>query len=142
MVAVDGVGRPRPVGTSITPAGPEEEALVQAARARKAEREQLLGDRREQALQIAAEGGFLPKPVLVPSNVPFSPVTMAGSLILAPAELPVGAITSAVGAPFLRFIRILLKNGGLYFVYCGVSAHGVQVFRSGIISPCEMITKV
>jgi len=37
-------------------------------------------------LQIGTEGGFLPKPVLIPSNVPFNPLTLAGSLIMAPAE--------------------------------------------------------
>ncbi len=37
-------------------------------------------------LVLGAEGGFLPKPALVPSNVPFNPVTLAGSLITAPAE--------------------------------------------------------
>ena len=35
---------------------------------------------------LGTEGGFLPKPVLVPSNVPFNPVTLGGSLITAPAE--------------------------------------------------------
>jgi spore coat protein A len=37
-------------------------------------------------LQIGTEGGFLPHPVDVPLNVPFNPVTLSGSLILAPAE--------------------------------------------------------
>ncbi len=37
-------------------------------------------------LVLGTEGGFLPNPVLVPSNVPFSPITLAGSLITAPAE--------------------------------------------------------
>jgi spore coat protein A len=37
-------------------------------------------------LQIGTEGGFLPNPVLVPSNVPFNPSTLSESLILAPAE--------------------------------------------------------
>lgn len=35
---------------------------------------------------IGTEGGFLAKPVVVPSNVPFNPVTMKGSLVTAPAE--------------------------------------------------------
>jgi len=37
-------------------------------------------------LQIGTEGGFLPHPVIVPMNRPFDPVTLGGSLILAPAE--------------------------------------------------------
>jgi spore coat protein A len=37
-------------------------------------------------LVLGTEGGFLPKPVMVPSNVPFNPLTMGGSLITAPAE--------------------------------------------------------
>jgi len=37
-------------------------------------------------LQIGTEGGFLPKPVSIPSNVPFNPVTLGGSLILGAAE--------------------------------------------------------
>ncbi|AJE02653.1 multicopper oxidase family protein [Geobacter pickeringii] len=37
-------------------------------------------------LVIGTEGGFLPKPVLVPSNVPFNPATLGGSLVTAPAE--------------------------------------------------------
>jgi spore coat protein A, manganese oxidase len=37
-------------------------------------------------LQIGTEGGFLPNPVLVPSNVPFNREALEGSLILGPAE--------------------------------------------------------
>ncbi len=37
-------------------------------------------------LVIGTEGGFLAKPVNVPSNVPFNPVTMKGSLLTGPAE--------------------------------------------------------
>ena len=39
-------------------------------------------------LQIGTEGGFLPKPVKIPTNVPFNPETFEGSLIVAPAERP------------------------------------------------------
>jgi spore coat protein A, manganese oxidase len=35
---------------------------------------------------IGTEGGFMPNPAVVPSNVPFNPVTFQGSLITAPAE--------------------------------------------------------
>jgi spore coat protein A, manganese oxidase len=35
---------------------------------------------------IGSEGGFLPNPAVVPSNVPFNPVTLRGSLITGPAE--------------------------------------------------------
>jgi spore coat protein A len=35
---------------------------------------------------LGTEGGFLPKPVSVPSNKPFDPNTLGGSLITAPAE--------------------------------------------------------
>jgi spore coat protein A, manganese oxidase len=37
-------------------------------------------------LVLGTEGGFLPKPVLVPSNTPFNPLTLGGSLITGPAE--------------------------------------------------------
>jgi spore coat protein A len=37
-------------------------------------------------LVIGTEGGFLTKPVLVPSGTPFNPITLGGSLITAPAE--------------------------------------------------------
>jgi len=37
-------------------------------------------------LVIGTEGGFLSKPVRVPSGIPFNPVTLGGSLITAPAE--------------------------------------------------------
>jgi spore coat protein A, manganese oxidase len=39
-------------------------------------------------LQIGTEGGFLPQPAAIPTNVPFNPVTFTGSLIVAPAERP------------------------------------------------------
>jgi spore coat protein A len=39
-------------------------------------------------LQIGTEGGFLPYPVKVPTNLAFNPVTLTGSLIVAPAERP------------------------------------------------------
>ena len=57
MVAVDAVGHPRPVSVSIAPAGAEEEEIIASARARKAEREQLLADRRQQATRVADEEG-------------------------------------------------------------------------------------
>jgi acyl-CoA hydrolase len=57
MVSVDDDGRPRPVGAVITPADSGEEALADAARRRKAEREQFLADRREQAAQVEDEDG-------------------------------------------------------------------------------------
>lgn len=57
MVSVDDDGRPRPVGAVITPADSDEEALSDAARRRKADREQLLADRREQAAQVEDEEG-------------------------------------------------------------------------------------
>jgi len=37
-------------------------------------------------LVIGSEGGFLAKPVLVPSNISFNPTTLGGSLITSPAE--------------------------------------------------------
>lgn len=37
-------------------------------------------------LVLGTEGGFLPKPVDVPSNIPFNPVSISGSLLTAPAE--------------------------------------------------------
>lgn len=37
-------------------------------------------------LVLGTEGGFLPRPVHVPSNRPFDPNTLSGSLITAPAE--------------------------------------------------------
>ena len=37
-------------------------------------------------LVIGNEGGFLARPVAMPLNLPFNPVTMGGSLIMGPAE--------------------------------------------------------
>jgi len=39
-------------------------------------------------LQIGTEGGFLPYPARIPTNLPFNPVTLTGSLLVAPAERP------------------------------------------------------
>ena len=40
-------------------------------------------------LQIGTEGGFLPKPALIPTNVPFNPLNpLKSSLVVAPAERP------------------------------------------------------
>jgi len=40
-------------------------------------------------LQIGTEGGFLPKPALIPTNVPFNPLLpLRSSLVVAPAERP------------------------------------------------------
>ena len=39
-------------------------------------------------LQIGTEGGFLPYPARIPTNLPFNPVTLSGSLLVAPAERP------------------------------------------------------
>ena len=57
MISVDDDGRPRAVGAVITPADTGERTLADAARRRKAEREQLLADRREQAAQVEDEDG-------------------------------------------------------------------------------------
>ena len=46
------------------------------------------GSAQPQLLQIGTEGGFLNKATLIPTNVPFNPVTMTGSLLVAPAERP------------------------------------------------------
>ena len=46
------------------------------------------GDPTPNFLVIGTEGGFLPAPALVPSNVPFSASGISGSLIVAPAERP------------------------------------------------------
>ncbi|HET7319398.1 MAG TPA: multicopper oxidase domain-containing protein, partial [Nitrospirota bacterium] len=37
-------------------------------------------------LVLGTEGGFLPSPAFVPSNLPFNPAALGGSLVLAPAE--------------------------------------------------------
>ena len=39
-------------------------------------------------LQIGTEGGFLAPPANIPTNAPFNPVTLTGSLIVGPAERP------------------------------------------------------
>jgi spore coat protein A len=39
-------------------------------------------------LQIGTEGGFLPRPARIPTNVPFDPKTETASLLMAPAERP------------------------------------------------------
>ena len=40
-------------------------------------------------LQIGTEGGFLPKPAQIPTNVPFNPLLpLKSSLVVAPAERP------------------------------------------------------
>ena len=40
-------------------------------------------------LQIGTEGGFLPQPALIPTNVPFNPLNpLKSSLVVAPAERP------------------------------------------------------
>jgi spore coat protein A len=41
-----------------------------------------------QLLQIGTEGGFLANPALIPTNLPFDPDRMTGSLVVAPAERP------------------------------------------------------
>jgi spore coat protein A len=45
-----------------------------------------LNDKGPDFLVLGTEGGFLARPVLVPSNLPFNAATRGGSLITAPAE--------------------------------------------------------
>ena len=52
MVAVDDSGRPRPVGTSITPSDRTERQLHEAAKTRRVERATRLADRASQAAQV------------------------------------------------------------------------------------------
>ena len=49
---------------------------------------QAAGGGTPRVLQIGTEGGFLAKPASIPTNVPFNPVTLAGSLVVSPAERP------------------------------------------------------
>ena len=57
LVAVDEIGRPRPVGVQITPADQRELKIYHEAKARKAERDARLADRQEQAARVEEDAG-------------------------------------------------------------------------------------
>lgn len=92
MVAVDEQGRPRPVGAVITPAGPEERAAADAARARKEARDRRLADRASQATSQAItvdedESGLryaidVPR-IVFPEDAVAGNTMFAGTLLLA-----------------------------------------------------------
>jgi len=82
MIAVDDAGRPRPVGTSIAPAGRAEEEVAAAARARKAQRQAALTDRREQASRVDADDRGLTHAVQV-TRIVFPEDAVLGTLMFA-----------------------------------------------------------
>lgn len=87
MVAVDAGGRPRRVPAAITPQGPEEEAIVASARARKRDREAALADRREQAGKVAERDADLPYAmevtrIVFPEDAVLGTMMFAGRLMM------------------------------------------------------------
>ncbi len=92
MVAVDEQGRPRPVGTAITPASQAERAAAAAARARKEARDRRLATHASQATSQAItvdedEGGLryaidVPR-IVFPEHAVAGNTMFAGTLLLA-----------------------------------------------------------
>lgn len=82
MVAVADDGRPRPVGAAIEPAGPAEEALVAAARARKGARDRALLDRAAQAAKVEGDDRGLTHAMEV-SRIVFPEDAVLGTMMFA-----------------------------------------------------------
>lgn len=82
LVAVAEDGRPRPVGVTIAPADAAEQALADAARARKAERAARLADRRDQAARTDDDTAGLTHAVDV-TRIVFPEDAVLGSLMFA-----------------------------------------------------------
>lgn len=82
MVAVDDHGRPRPVGERVEPAGPAEEAVAAAARARKAARARRLAEHDRAAERAGADGDGLRWAIEVPRLV-FPEDAVAGGMMFA-----------------------------------------------------------
>ena len=82
MVAVDDAGRPRPVGERIEPRGAAEEAIVAAARQRKAERDEALLDRGEQAARVDEDDRGLTHAIEV-SRIVFPEDAVLGTMMFA-----------------------------------------------------------
>jgi acyl-CoA hydrolase len=102
MVAVDNTGRPRPVGTHITPVDRAEQTMSEAARARKAERDARLADRAAQAAQIGEDTAGLTHAlevlrIVLPDDAVLGTLMFAGRLMM---HLDEAAIMLA-----LRFCR-------------------------------------
>lgn len=82
MVAVDADGRRRPVGATITPQGPQEEAIIAAARARKQDREAALADRAEQVARVEDDDDGLTHAMEV-SRIVFPDDAVLGTMMFA-----------------------------------------------------------
>lgn len=87
MVAIDESGRPRPVQAEITPRGAREEQIVAAARARKADREAALADRREQAARVEEDDEGITYAmevtrIVFPEDAVFGTMMFAGRLMM------------------------------------------------------------
>jgi len=81
MVAVDDSGRPRPVGTSITPSDRTERQLHEAAKTRRIERETRLVDRASQAAEVD-EGTAGLTHALFPDDAVLGTLMFAGNLMM------------------------------------------------------------
>jgi acyl-CoA hydrolase len=131
LVAVDGEGRPRPVGEKIVPRDAQEAATVEAARHRRDQRRQRFARKAERMQETAADEGdlgwrFESARAVLPEDALFGNLMFAGKLLR--------EIDEAGGILSMRYCRGFVMTAcvdALDF-YAPIATHQVVTFKAGL----------
>ncbi len=131
FVAMDEGGKPRPVLEKIEPHGPEEEALVAAARERRERRLARFAQREARLRETASDDGdirwkFESVRTILPEDALFGDMMFAGKMLM--------QLDEAGGILSMRFCRGLVMTACLDAMdfYTPIFTHEVVTFQAGL----------
>ncbi len=131
MVAVDDSGRPRPAGSDVLPAGHAEEAVHEAARARKAERTARLDDRATLAALVDEDTSGLTH-ALELSRIVFPDDAVLGTMMFAGRLMM--HLDEAASILALRFCRcpIVTASMDALAFYAPIRVGEIVTYKAGL----------
>ncbi len=131
LVSVDEAGQPRPVGVQISPATEQEQAIDEAARARKRDRTARLADRRQQAARVVEEADGLTHTMEVsrlvfPEDVVMGTMMFAGRLMMHLDE-----VASVLALRYCRCPVVTASIDALAF-YAAIRLGEIVVYKAAL----------
>jgi len=131
MVATDNAARPRSVGTVVVPSGPTEQAVYEAARARKVERGALLADRAAQAALVDEDTSGLTHAIEL-SRIVFPEDAVLGTLMFAGRLMM--HLDEAASVLALRFCRgpIVTASMDALVFYAPIRVGEIVTYMAGL----------
>lgn len=131
MVAVDDTGRPRPAGMDVVPAGRAEEAVQEAARARKVERTARLADRATLAALVDEDTSGLTHAIEL-SRIVFPDDAVLGTLMFAGRLMM--HLDEAASILALRFCRcpIVTASMDALVFYAPIRVGELVTYKAGL----------